>query len=308
MISLATLRRARYLPELLPGAFVQDLSAGSLGPPILELRDFAPLWVRLIGLALPRDADVDYRLRTERSEDAVRLSGVLDRVPGREAVTAREHIRLALYARANKTAFTGTYRLLVYEPTVADKIATEAARRRAVLSAEEARLASEKQVRDRVQGGLLPLPWPPDDYTFQRRYGSYRYSELPRVLSAQVTTEQQLLHVEPAEPGSFVALTALAMTPGTAAEGVQVVIERDEDYDYLQLPALPFSLDRDLECFVPARREIRVKAWAASPAALTIRLTFGFYHEVLAHRVRWGLVPRDQAPADLWDEIKAGIR
>lgn len=308
MISLATLRSVRYPPELLPSSHVIDLAAGSLSPPLIELANFRPLWVRLLSLTFPRDADVEYRLRADDREESVSLAGVLNGLPGPEDYLATEYLRLSLYSSTPKTAFTGLFHLLVFEPTVADKLHIRMAspRRKARLDAEDERLAGQLGLTRLVSTGYLPLPRYPDRYGMERLYEGLRCDRKPVIRTVSVSDTDQVVAAISAERNEFAVLSAIAMTPGTAAQGITVTIDRDGDLDYLLLPALPFSLDRDVPCWIPARRELRVRAKAAAAATLTVRLTVAFYREADLHRVAWGLLTRDQSP-DLWARVRAGI-
>jgi hypothetical protein len=298
MINEATIRQATYFPELLPDARTASFGAGELSPPLLELRRLQR-FVRLVNLCVERNASVKLYLRWDEKRREINTAGLLDRLPDKSAeYLATDYLYFNVYGSTSIADYRVSFGLYVTEPTVAEKLAANKP-----LTPEEQEIAARLGISATAEKGLLPLS---RYYTYLREYCDPRERE-PFVYSDSVGTTEAVVGILSAEPGRFLALEGIAASPGTVAENVRIRIDRDNDSNYLEIPTYPLSLDWDLECFVPALHELRVKVVAASDTTTTVRYRVGSYRLTNLLRVRFGLLRKDEAPGDVWEKVKGGV-
>lgn len=311
-ITLSTVLRARWFPELLPDAQVLSLPASGAAA-ALDLRRFAPFdrLLTLTGVATDQDADVQLQLRVDgRQYDA--LTGMRPaRRPAEDRYVAADSLSVSLknLSASAKSGYRVSYGLWVSRPTVAEKL-----RWGLELSAEETELATKLGIPQSAEKGILPLPV---DYQLLREYHQ-------RAAIAQTAAQALAVPVEPAyavaaqlfaEQGEALILRGIAADPGTQAQAVKIIIDRDEDGAYLTLdayalpiPAYGDALDWELPCFLPALHELRVRVTAAQTVpSYRIRLLVWRVPLTNLLRARWGLPPAGQPPADLADRVRAGV-
>ncbi len=297
-ITETTIRQAKYFPELLPDARTVSFGAGELSPPLLELRRLQR-FIRLVNLCVERNANVRLRLKWDEKKQEINTAGLPDRVPDEQAeYLATDYLYFNLYASAAVSNYRVSFGLYVTEPTVAEKLAAGK-----TLSPEERETAERLGLTATVEKGLLPLP---RYYAYLREYCDPR-ERVPYVYSGPAGTTEQVVDILSAEPGRFLALEGIAADPGTTADNVRIRVDRDNDAGYLEVPAYPLSLDRELKCFIPALHEIRIKVVAAGETTTTFRYRVGNYRLTNLLRARFGLLRRDEAPGDVWDKVKGGV-
>ncbi|MDP2323649.1 MAG: hypothetical protein Q8N51_06420, partial [Gammaproteobacteria bacterium] len=112
------------------------------------------------------------------------------------------------------------------------------------------------------------------------------------------------------KPGEIIVLTRVAAAPAAAANVVRLHIDRDDDVDYGNLLTFALSLvaGGEVECFIPALKEIRLTTTAAvAPGAHLFRYTFRRVKLNNILRARFGLASKDQLPGDVYDKVMAGV-
>lgn len=308
-ITEATIRQTKYYPELLPDARYVSIGAGSeVSPPLLELRRFSPRFVSLTNIAVERNPSVWARIYADNVRRELNTDPMYSLKPNEWDVPATDYVRYNLYNGSYFTSvsnFRTTFGLWVYEPTVAHKL-----RHKKQLSQEEAEIAERLGIRNTVEKGLLPLPL---QYMIEREYQVLFKETLTRVVDFDVYDQYFVVEtIVPASQDEFIVLTSIASDPGTLASDIRISVDRDENADYVSdLSAYPLSVDGDLQCFIPALKEIKIKLKASSAGGYVTghRIRYTIWHCALTNliRVRFGLASRDEVPGDLWDKVKGGV-
>ncbi|MBA7609495.1 hypothetical protein ES703_16686 [subsurface metagenome] len=315
MINEATLRMARYYPELIPDTVVTNIAAGAeAAPPILDIRRIAPLFTFLKDIAVERDPQVTIRTRADRLRAAEIDTGTLTGNPGPPpgvmggitsnnfTLFAKDNLFYNLFSTAIKTAFRSYFGLWTWEPSVACKLLMGL-----TLTTEERRISDELGIANSVEKGILPIPLP---FKVLREYQVC--DEVTRGRSLTATTTRVTVDTLYPRVGEFLVLTKIACDPGPAldANNIRITIDRDEDAGYVSdIHAYPLSLDFDLPMFIPALKELRISAIAgiATPT-WSIRYTVQSCKMTNLLRCRFGLVTKDELPEpSLWDRVKGGI-
>ena len=298
-INESTLTRVRYPPELLADSrFVASITAGTETSALLDLKNFAPRVLRLTDISVQQDAEVEIRLRCDPPKRLfIHAGAMFDELPNNFDLLAKKELRYALYASAAKTNYKTHFGLWVIEPTVADKLAMGIP-----LGAEEKQIDIELGISKSVQKGVHPLPL---SYMLLREYETLHEETRGRVMD--VTTSS--LDVDTVTPngGEFLVLSKISAAPGTTAQRVRIRIDRDEDIDYLELETYPLALTKEIDLWLPALREIKVRViGAAAATSHAIRFTVLRCRLTNILRMRWGLMARADNE-ELWKKVKGGI-
>lgn len=312
MITEATLRMARYYPELIPDTVVTNIAAATEAvPPISDIRRIAPLFTFLTDIAVERDNQVFIRTRADKLRRAEVCTGSLTGNPNAAlggitsnnfSLFAKENLYYNLYSTAIKTAYRSYFGLWTWEPTIACKLLMGQ-----TLTDEDRRISDELGIANSVEKGVLPIPLP---VKVLREYQVCDEITYGRCLTA--TTTRVTIDTLYPRLGEFLLLIKIACDPGPAlnANNIRITVDRDEDAGYVSdIPAYPLSLDFDLPMFIPALNELRLSAIAgiATPN-WNIRYTVQSCKMTNLLRCRFGLVTRDELPEpSLWDKVKGGV-
>lgn len=298
MINEATIRNARYYPELLPDTRIATITAGSeLSPPVLNLRQFTPKLLQLVDLSVRR-ADMEIRLRYDSSQYTSSASAMPDLAPAPWDVVAANLLTFNLYSSAGVNSVPLSYGIWVYKPTVAHKI-----KHNLKLTPDEEKLATELGIVASVEKGVLPLPL---TYLIDREYQVLE--KVSKGVTVNITANEATIDAVPAKPGEILVLTELAANPGAAPDNIRVRIDRDTDANYLELHTSAMSLDRGIPCFVPALSEIRIKIVANNAVNNhPIRYTIMRCVKTNTLLARFGLAGPSELPGDVWKKVQGGV-
>lgn len=316
MITDAIVRRVKYPPELIPDSWfgVVPLNSEST-PPMLDLRRFGPYIVSLTNIRLAPNANVVIRARygdegkIRIEENTAALLSYLDGtpatvgLPGAWRLPSKNLLYYNLFgvAAAPVANYPTHFGLWVFMPTIAHKLVYNIN-----LTPDERSILEELGIRNTVEKGLLPLPI---NEQIGREY--YILGEETHSRSVTVTTAISTVEViSPKSTDEFIVLTRIAAAPGTAGQDVRLIVDRDDDANFVELRA--FALDiiagGEVSCFIPATREIRLTTTSTvAPGAHLFRYTFQRIKLSNLLRVRFGLVSEDEVPADLWKKVQGGI-
>ncbi len=315
-INEATIGRAKYYPEQLPDSAVNTIGATSeVTPAILDVRQFPPLLVRLSEVAVDRVADVEMRFKVDTRTFSPLASSMfdLDTIGSRVnnfSLLARDRIYYNLYngADADKEDFKTYYSLWVIKATVAHKL-----RLGIPLSPDEQKLNRDLGISATVEKGLLPLPL---NEQISREFQVLQ----EETHSFQVTVPTVGVPVEtlyPA-PNQFLVLTKLSSGPSATADiddNVRIAIDRDYVSDYVEFPTWPLgtsdakALSREISCFIPALKELRIKLKATVQPDDKVDIRFTVLKCAMTNlfRARWGLASPDELPGDTLNKVLAGV-
>jgi len=311
-ISEATIRTAHLYPELIPDTAVPGIAAGAEAvPPVLGLRRFSPKWLQLKGIAVARVNTTELRILADNVRANI-VAGTLIGNPNAVLggitsnpfdILARESLYFNLFSSVLVAATPVYYGLWVYLPTVADKL-----RLGMRLNEEEQKINRDLDIQSTVEKGLLPLSI---SQKIEREYQVINETTYGRLLTIPAAPGVVVDTLHPrVQDDEFIVLTGIATMPG-ALGSVFLTIDRDDDAGYISvIPTFPLSLDFDLPCFIPALKEIRISLLAvvgAPVANFTIRYTVVRCKINNILRARWGLLPKEELPGDVYDKVRGGV-
>lgn len=300
------LAKARYYPEKLVGTAVYTLAASALASPApLDVRLFDPLLVRVTDLALQPQAGIEWELTWDRKvlrRQAAALASSQDE-PLDVAAFRQAHLDIANVGSTTVSDYPVRYGLWVYPPTMAERL-----HRRQTLTNEDARLAERMGLVAEIgQTGRLPIPL---EVLLQREVQVLERIPYSRVLNLPAGGEALVEQIRPDGTDEALVLQAIAADRGaSAAANVVLHIDRDGQVDYLTVQAwcLP-GIDRFVSLWIPAVEELRVRVTSAQATAnWRVRLIVARMRLSEVWRIRWGLVTRSEASAELWEQVQGGL-
>lgn len=314
-ITEATIKRVLYFPEQLPDSVVFTTIAPSseASPAIIDLRQFPPLLLRLSEVAADRDDDVEMRFKVDTATFNPLAGSMFDLLPNNFSLLAKSRLYYNLYNSGvgAKTNYKSFLSLWVIKPTIAHKL-----RYGIPLTAEEQKLNISLGISATVEKGLLPLPLAEQ---ISREYQIIQ----EETHGFQVTVPTVGVDIETLHPlpGQFLVLTKLSADPGdAAADNIRIAIDRDYVADYVEFPTWAFgqpytvdaitfkpALDKEINCFIPALYELRIKLKATVSKTINIRFTIQKCALTNIFRARWGLASKDELPGDVYDKVMAGV-
>lgn len=316
-ITEATVRRVLYFPEQLPDAAVHDIAAHSeVAAPLLELRQFSPVFLRLSEVAVDRRDTVDMRFRVDNVTLSTLAGSMFTQIANNFSLLAKERLYYNLYnsSGAPEDDFKTRFTLWVIKPTVAHKLLFNKSYpgRGIPLTPDEQKLNRDLGIAATVEKGLLPLPLAEQ---ITREYQILQ--EETHAFQIAVPTEGVDVETLHPQPGQFLILTQLSASQGAdVVDNIRIAVDRDYVTDYVEFPTWPFgpdpldiptALGREINCFIPAMSELRIKLKATVAATINIRFTVRKVALSNLLRARFGLVSRDEIPGDTFDKVMAGV-
>jgi len=300
----SVIRKARYLPELIPFFEATNLAAGdnaiiSIMQPTVS-QEIPVLTDKLS--AIP-NVNVLLKLKADREAthemETVSLDVMGELTPLH--FLAAKNLSLAL----NSDAIVNNHRLYlglwVVKPSVAEKLLWGLP-----LSSEEKALSLKRGISDSVEKGVLPFPIP---YQIEREFrglgpfGKRTYAEIVvNVVSGQTTPSITI------SPMSDEVLVLESVTGDNAAltlaNNAQIYVTRDDDRDYLKLPVFAMDQAYDFPCWIPALRKLEIGYYAdANLANRYIRVVIGRYKLSELIKARFG----QPSTAEAIEAVKAGV-
>lgn len=309
MITEATVRFVKYPPELIPDSWLGAVPLNAeFTPPILDLRRFNPYICTLVGIQLVPNANVTLRaryddVRVEENSAALLRDSAGNALVGAWRLTARNILYYNLFGLAAVANYTTHFGVWAFIPTIAHKLLYGIS-----LTPKERAISEELGIANTVEKGLLPLPI---NQQIEREY--HVLAEETHSRSVNIAAPATVYTIEviyPKPNNEFIVLTKIAAAPGAAAQDVRFIIDRDDDTNFAELRAFALSLVEggEVNCFIPATREIRLTTTATvAPGAHLFRYTFQRIKLSNLLRVRFGLVSEDEVPAELWKKVHGGI-
>jgi len=273
---LATvIRKARYLPELLPLFHAQDLTTGdnpiiTLGSPTIS----PDLPILTDKLSATPDASVLLKLKADKLTHKVETVSldVMGKLTPLEFLATRS-LSLVLNADTVVADYKMYLGIWVVRPSIAQQILWGLP-----LTAEHEELSRKRGVRDSVVKGILPFP---TSYQIERECMGFKrtYAEVVANVTPGQATQIIALSL-PESPTEFLVLESVTAdnTDLTLANNAQIYVTRDDDTNYLKLPVFPMDKAYDFPAFVPALHKLEISYYA--DAALTnryVRFTIGRY-------------------------------
>ncbi len=299
---LATvIRKARYLPELLPLFHAQDLAIGdnpiiTLGSPTIS----PDLPILTDKLSATPDDKVLLKLKADKpTHKAETISlNVMGELTPLEFLATRS---LSLVLNADAPAPSG-YKIYlgiwVVRPSVAQRILWGLP-----LTAEHQELSRRRGVKDSVEKGILPFP---TAYQIERECMGFKrtYAEIvANVTSGQATS---VITLSPPFADEFLVLESVTAdnTDLILDNNAQIYVTRDDDTNYLKLPVFPMDKAYDFPAFIPALRKLEISYYAdADLVNRYVRFVIGRYKLTDVLKARFGLLATPEAV----EATKAGV-
>lgn len=308
MITEARVKATKYHPEKLPDSWhgaVPNLA--EVTPPIVDLKRFSPYVIALSDIGLTPNALAEIRTNYDMTRVAANTAAMLiSTAAGTEVgawhLPAKDVLNFTFYGLGAIASFIAHYGLWVTKPTVADKLL-----RGIHLTQKEQALSDKLGIRNSVEKGVLPLP---PSLQIEREYpimGEETHTAAATI--AVANTFYTLASLYP-RPGEFLVLTRLAAAPGTAAQNIRIVIDRDGDGEIAEVATFPLSTvtGGEIRCFLPAMRELRLTTTAdVAPGVHLFRYTILRVKLNNILRLRFGLMDPSDAPGDLADKVAGGV-
>ncbi|GAI49306.1 unnamed protein product, partial [marine sediment metagenome] len=171
-------------------------------------------------------------------------------------------------------------------PTIADKLFYNIP-----LTNDEKAVCEELGIRNTFEKGLLPLPISQQIEREYRIVGEETHSRSITIAAANTVYTIETLY--PKNTNEFLVLTRLAADPGTVAQNVRFIVDRDRDVGIADLATYALSkvAGGEVACFIPAMTELRLTTTATvAPGAHLFRYTVQRVKLSNLLRVRFGLV------------------
>lgn len=310
-IELSHIERIRYPPELIPGADVFTIAAGAQHVQFDIQRLPRGIITKIDNIAADHDQAGELRLKADQEERRLDARPLYDMSLRSQAslfnLIATKNLHYYLFALAGLTDYMTWYGIWAWKQTVADKL-----RHGLPLSSEDRRLDDEYGITKTMERGTLP---PRLDRIFiYEYYPLYQWTETSH--ETVPITGLELDTIRPVKGrDTFVALTGVsADQPPDSAGNTRITICRDDDGSaaspFIELPtfAIQDGLYDEIPMFIPALTDIRLRVETDAPRAdYNVRWTYAVYPKTNILRVRFGLVSRDEVPADLYDKVLAGV-
>ena len=291
---LATvIRKARYLPELLPFFHAQDLATGdnpiiTLGSPTIS----SDIPILTDKLSATPDATVLLKLKADKlthKAETISLDVMGELTPLEFLATSS--LSLVLNADAPVSDYKMYLGIWVVRPSIAQRILWGLP-----LTPQHEELSRKRGVRDGVNKGILPFP---TSYQIERECMGFKrtYAEVvANVTSGQAT--QVLVLSLPESSDEFLVLESITAdnTGLTLANNAQIYVTRDDDTNYLKLPVFPMDKAYDFPAFIPALHKLEISYYAdANLTNKYVRFAIGRYKLTDILRARFNLEATQEA-------------
>ncbi|MBA7682614.1 hypothetical protein ES703_90966 [subsurface metagenome] len=308
MITEATIKRVLYPPECIPDSWFGNVPANAeFSPPVLDLRRFSSYIATLTNIQTTQPAGyarVVLRARYDDIRVEENVAALLPSLVGAWRLPAKD---ILYYNFLNTGALVANYTthfgIWSFPPTIAHKLLYGI-----TLTNNDRAICEELGIRNTVEKGLLPLPI---SSQIEREYHVLGEETHSRSVNIAVAGTVYTIEVLYPKTNEFIVLTRLAAAPGTPAQDIRLIIDRDDDAGYAQLKthALSLAAGGEVECFIPAMGEIRLTTSATvAPAAHLFRYSFIRCRMNNILRCRFGLVTRDELPEPtLYEKVQGGI-
>ena len=306
MITEAKVKLVKFPPECIPDSWFGDVPANAeVSPPVLDLRRFQPYIAILANLQTTQPtgyANVILRARYDDVRVEESVAALLPSLVGAWRLPAKDILYYNFLGLASVADYTTHFGIWTFPPTVAHKLLYGI-----TLTNNEKAICEELGIRNTVEKGVLPLPI---SQQIEREY--HVLGEETHSRSVTITVANTAYTIESMYPkkDEFIVLTRLAAAAGSTAQDIRLIVDRDDDASYAQLKtyALSLAAGGEVECFIPAMREVRLTTIATTaPGAHLFRYTFQRVKLTNLLRVRFGLVSEDEVPAELFKKVQGGI-
>jgi len=303
MLNVTNIKMVRYGLEKIPDSWFGNVPLnGEVAPPVLDLKSFSPYVIALRDIQVTANANVSLRARYNGIRLEENTAAMLSVLIGAWNLHSKDALYFNFFGLAAVANYTTHYGLWVTNPTVAHKLLYGIK-----LSPEDQVLADKLGIRDSVEKGVLPLPI---GQQIEREYPIVGEETHARAVNiAAANTVYTIENIYP-QPGEIIVLTRVAAAPGGAANVVRLHVDRDNDVNYANLQTFPLSLiaGGEVDCFIPATKEIKLTTDAAvAPGAHLFRYTYRRIKLNNILRARLGIATKDELPGDVFDKVASGV-
>ena len=304
-ISDAIIKMVKYSPELIPDSWVGAVPLSAEVPvPILDLRRFKSFIATLTNIQLTANASVTLRASYDDVRVDENTAAMFSARIGDWSLSAINRLYYNFFGVAAVATYTTHYGVWGQKPTVAHKL-----QRKMPLTSEDQEISKELGIANSVEKGILPLPIAEQ---IAREYHVAGEETHARVANIAVAGTVYLLETIYPRADEFLVLTKIAAAPAAAINAVHFVVDRDDDIGFGDVLTFPLALTvgGEIDCFIPAMKEIRlsvISAGVAPGAGQLFRYTFRRVRLTNTLRARFGLVTKDEIPGDTWNKVLGGV-
>jgi len=271
------------------------LSSAVLAADAVEEKEGADL----ANTEVAENAAVNFVAGDQTSFIVVTIARKVNQLTPLESLSTRS-LSLVLNADAIVTDYKMYLGLWVVKPSVAQKVLW-----RLALTGEDEALSTKRGIRTSVEKGVLPFPIP---YEIERECMGFKKTYAEIVATAATGTTTPILTLAPPLNDEILVLESVTADNAglTLADNAQIYVTRDDDTNYLKLPAFPMDKNYDFPCFIPALRSLEVSLYHEHGADLTnryVRVQISRYKLTNLLRARFGLPTTEEAK----ESVKAGV-
>ena len=324
---MASLKQSRYFPEILPFSEVPAIPAASeMLRPIALLSRIQQtvglgMWLRLRDIRTLQTAGVDIRVRADgfsHTMPTTAMPALGAEIPAKNDFLGTNFMELTLIntTLAPIAAQEIIYTLAAYPASAAEKLAAgrtledqEGADLDAilaeVLTAYEIEVVHKRGIIQAVRKGTLPTNL---DFRLGRFYPVIARDVFAvRVPALAAGNRATVAHIIPRSNEVCILTGVSSASSVAAADNTRLLISRDNVQDYLDMQAFPLRIATDINCWVPALRELRVELISGVPLVnydTRITVTRVALNDFI--RMNYGIMSPSENP-DLAEVITGGI-
>ncbi|GAI72027.1 unnamed protein product, partial [marine sediment metagenome] len=123
MITEATVRQVHLYPEKIPDNWYGNVpNLAEIAPPVLDLRRFKPLVLRLADISVDQQPNAELRVKADTRSIQANTGGLPDELPAPWNMKVTDYVALNFYGLALVPNYFMHYGLWAWLPTVADKL------------------------------------------------------------------------------------------------------------------------------------------------------------------------------------------
>jgi hypothetical protein len=313
-VTVTNIVGSRYWPELLPHTQIAPVLAGgaTVSPTPLDLRRFGLKVITLRDIAVTQNNNLQMEITMDQ-EEAIRnrLGAAIDPM-----FSFQERIQMPFAVKATNTLtlsiqnvsgvainnFKILFPVEIDIPSVAQKIFHDLP-----LDTQEQQINRDLNIEEQVRDGQLPKEFEQilqDEYRIIQRFTrTIRIANVPADPAAAAS-----FLLEPTLEDEVLVVTGIGASPFLDTDNFRIRIKRDDQFGWAEVhPSALDNIDRTMQMWIPAIRELEFSAIAANPllnAEVRINLIRAKLTDRL--RIRWGLMTREDNP-NLYAQVRGGL-
>lgn len=297
-LSTAFFRALKYLPALLPDATTFPTLATNTTPQTLfsygNLRSTGRL-VTLRSLQFQQSAtDVAAALLIAQADSystpSVPVASILPQIavrpdrPWRLPAAANRLQALIANPGSQLTNFAVNWTVLVEEPSIATKLKFP---RAFGVTASEQQLAAQAGLTGSTPRGVLPRTF---EWVVHNEFETQVTDSavIGQALPTLVPGTPVLMAQDSAHGDEALVIRSLYTTPGTGSDGLTMIVQADDNDDFLQIPAYGLGIALPVETFIIASQQVAIYAVSTS-STNNVAMSAEIWHVRLTPEIQYRL-------------------